>query len=129
MMKLYCFLLLTITGFVQNTADPIDAAADLIKKGNAHEFVKMFSSSVELTILKDDGIYSSTQSELILENFFKGNTPRSVSILHTVKSNPNFRFAVLMLNTSSGTYRTSVSLKINDGKFVVTELRIESEKK
>jgi len=71
MLKLCCFLLLMISPAIQAGTDPVDTIADLLKKGNVHELSKLFSSSVELTILKDEGIYSNTQAELILDHFFK----------------------------------------------------------
>lgn len=112
-----------------NAPGPIDNAADLIKSGNIHELSRMFAPTVELTILNDEDIYSATQAELVLANFFKSNPVKSVSIFHRVNSNPNFRFAVLIVATSSGTYRTSISLKQIDGQFLLNEIRIETEKK
>ncbi len=129
MLKMCCFFMLMLVGFKQGAPDAIDNTAALLKKGNAQELSKLFSSSIELAILKDEGIYSSTQAQLILDSFFKSNVPKSVTIVHTVKSNPYLRFAVLLLNTSTGVYRTSVSLKLVNGKFELNELRIESEKK
>ena len=110
-------------------ADPIDNTAALVKSGNMRELSKTFASTIELTILNEENIYSATQAELVLENFFKNNPVKTVSILHRVNSNPNFRFAVMMVNTGSATYRTSVSLKLVNGQFLINELRIEAEKK
>ncbi|MGZ3833486.1 MAG: DUF4783 domain-containing protein, partial [Mucilaginibacter sp.] len=58
----------------------------------------------------------------------KNNQPKSVKILHRIDSNPNYRFAVLILTTENGIYRTSFSLKNIKGRFEMNELRIEAEK-
>jgi hypothetical protein len=111
-----------------NTVDPIDTTAGLLKDGNIQELAKTFSSSVDLTVNGDENVYSKSQAEIILRNFFQKHQPKAVKVLHRVTSNPNYRFAVLILTTSDGTYRVSVSLKSANGLFVLEELRIEAEK-
>lgn len=128
---LYLFLLyLPFPGLAAYAGgDPITNTVELIKKVNIHEFSKMFASTIDLTILDEENIYSATQAEQVLESFFKNNPVKSVTVLHRVNSNPNMRFAVLTVVTGNGTYRTSVSLKQVNGQFLVNELRIETEKK
>jgi len=122
------FLMLPLHYTSADTADPIDKTAELIKQGDIHELAKSFSSTIELTIMDEENIYSTAQAELILVNFFKLNQPKSVKILHRVASNPNFRFAVLILTANTGNYRISFSMKNLKGRFELNELRIETEK-
>ena len=110
-------------------ADPIDNTAELIKAGNIKELAKTFASSVELTILADESIATPAQAEAALTTFFKANPVKSVTVVHRVNSNANIKFAVLNMVTAGGTYRTSISLKLVNGQFVLNELRIEAEKK
>jgi len=130
MLKLFYFLLIFPTlSFTANAKGPIDVTADLLKSGNITELSKMFASTVELTILNDENIYSAAQAEMVLQKFFKNNPIKSVNILHRVNSNANFRFAVFIITTAGGIYRTSVSLKMTEGQFLINEIRIETEKK
>lgn len=129
MKLLYLFLLLMPLSLISaGNQDIIDKTAELIKLGDIHELAGSFSSTIELTILSEDNIYSNTQAEMILDNFFKHNQPKSVKILHRITSNANYRFAVLILNTNNGPFRTSFSLKNVNGQFELNELRIETEK-
>lgn len=109
-------------------ADVIDRTAELLKDGNVHELAATFSATVELTIMNDENVYSSSQAEQALSEFFKRCPPKSARVLHRITSNANYRYAVIILNTSNGTYRTCVALKNIHGKFEVNELRIEGEK-
>ena len=130
-MRLLCLLLLNIcvaTPTVNIIGDPVDNAVMLIKNGNMREFTKTFSPDVELSILNNENI-NPAQAEPALENFFKNNAVKTVSVVHRIASNPNIRYAVLDVVTATGTYRTSVSLKLVNGQFLVNELRIEAEKK
>ena len=130
MKLLYVLLLILPLSFIfaQSTTDVIDKTAELIRQGNVHELAGTFSSSVELAVLGEENVYSNKQSEAILTIFFKHNQPISVKVIHRVTSNANYRFAVLMLTTNNGVYRTSFSLKNVNGRFELNELRIETEK-
>jgi hypothetical protein len=131
MIKLFTLLLLYLpfTGSHLPPAGPIDNAAELLKSGNIHELAKIFAPTVEITMMNEENIYSAVQAEVVLTNFFKANPVKSVSIVHRVNSNPNFRYAVLSVSTANTVYRTSVSLKLVDGKFLLNEITIEPEKK
>jgi hypothetical protein len=129
MKLLYPFVLIIPLFFTFATpADVIDRTAELLKDGNAHELAATFSSSIEITILGEDNVYSSTQAGQALAEFFKRCQPHSAKVLHRVTSNAHYQYAVIILGTSNGNYRTCVSLKNVNGKFEVNELRIEAEK-
>jgi Tfp pilus assembly ATPase PilU len=128
-MKSFClqmllFFIAPATGF----ADPIDRIADLIRQGNIHELSKLFASSVDITIQEEENVYSQTQAELIFNKFFDQNKLKTVSILHKVNSNQNYRFGVLLLTTAKGTFRMTVTLKETDGNLTIIEMRIETDK-
>jgi hypothetical protein len=109
-------------------ADPIDKIADLIRQGNIQELSKLFASSVDITIQEEENVYSQTQAELIFNKFFDQNKLKSVNILHKVNSNQNYRFGVLLLTTTKGTFRMTVTLKETGGNLSIIELRIETDK-
>lgn len=113
----------TVTAF-----DIIDNVAVAFKSGNAKELAQHFSSTVELSILNKEDIYSNTQAELILKDFFQKNPPSAAKVIHKVISNANYKFGVIVLTTSKGLFRVSYELKINAGKFLVTQIRIEENK-
>ena len=129
MKLLYPFVLLIPLFFMSAIpADVIDRTAELLKDGNSRELAASFSSTIEVTILGEDNVYSGAQAEQALTEFFKHCQPRSAKVLHRITSNAHYQYAVIILNTSNGTYRTCVSLKNINGKFEVNELRIEAEK-
>ncbi|HTD99954.1 MAG TPA: DUF4783 domain-containing protein [Mucilaginibacter sp.] len=129
MKLLYLFLLILPLSFVfASIEDPIDKTAELIRQGNIHELAASFASTVELTVMGEENTYPSAQAEQILTDFFKKNQPRSVKIFHRITSSASYHFAVLIVTTSNGVYRTSFSLKNIQGRFELNELRIEAEK-
>ncbi len=109
-------------------ADQVDKIAALLQQGQAHELVKQFAASVELSILDDEKVLSKEQAEAALNNYFAANKPVAVKIIHRINTNPSLSYAVAQLRTSGGNYRISFSLKNTNGNQELTELRIESEK-
>lgn len=124
------FFLIFIFGWCLNQpkTDPVEKTATLLKQGNLTELVKTFAPSVELTVLKDENVYSREQAEVILTKFFTNNAPVSAKVIHRVDSNPDLRFAVAILSCKTGNFRTSFSLRASNGAYQLTELRIEEEK-
>ncbi len=127
-MKLFFLFFISSIFLWQPKADPVERTAALIKTNSVKELVKTFASNIELTILSEDNVYSREQAEVILNNFFTKDTPTGIKIIHRVDSNPELRFAVCILNTRNGNFRTSFSLRSSNGNYEVTELRIEEEK-
>ena len=127
------FSLITLMLFTMNTvkatvADMSDELIVHVKAGNAKEIAKYLAGTVELTILSDENVYSKVQAEAILKDFFAKHQPSSVKLLHKITSNPNYRYTVLVLNTTNGAYRVSFTIKNTGGTFLVSEIRIEPNK-
>ena len=120
---LFLFLFKTALSF-----DVIDEVSNAFKTGNSKELSKYFSSTIELSILNEEEIYSGSQAEIILKDFFLKHPPIATKIIHKVISNANYKFGVLVLNTSKGNFRVSYELKNMGGKFLINQIRIEENK-
>ena len=129
-MKLIYLPLLVILYLIpaNSFADPIDDVASLIRKGNIPELSKLFAPSVEIALLNDENTYSKAQAQAILDKFFSEHKPVTVTILHKIKSNPNYLFGVLIVNTSKETFRIAYTLKGTQGNLMLIEFRVETEK-
>lgn len=106
--------------------DIIENIAGYFRTSNTRELSKYFTSTIELTILEEEDVYSKVQAEIILRDFFAKRSPSSVKVLHRLNSNPNYRFGVLVMNTDNGKFRVSFSMKNTSGKFLITEIRIKT---
>ncbi len=127
-MKILLFIFVTIfTGNVF-VVDIIDDVSLSFKSGDAKEIAEFFSSTVELSILDTEDTYSKAQAELIIKDFFFKHTPLTTKVIHRVTSNPNYKFGVIILGTSAGSYRVSYELKNTSGKPLITQIRIEENK-
>jgi glycogen debranching enzyme len=128
-MKLFCFLFIFSFAMAQpKTADPVERTVQLLKQSTWADLYKTFAPSVDLAILNDGDIYAKDQAEVILNNFFNKNQPFAVKLIHQVNSNADLKFVVVTLTGKGGNYRTSISLRNNNGTFQINEFHIEAEK-
>ena len=121
------FLLIAFSS-VSAKADVIDDISNLFRTGNTVEISKYLASRIELNILSDQNSYQKTQATAALNDFFKKHQPSSAKVVHKLTSNPNHLFAVMILNTNNGVFRTSFSLLNTAGKFFITEISFEANK-
>lgn len=128
MKKLYILLLLLLPVTLARAQDEIDKTAELIKTGNVQQLSKSFAQTVELSILETEDSYPAAKTAELLNDFFNQHEPKSVKVLHRVTSNANYRYAVILLTTSSGNYRVSFNLKNKAGHFELNDLHIETQK-
>ncbi|MCX2429141.1 MULTISPECIES: DUF4783 domain-containing protein [unclassified Pedobacter] len=109
-------------------ADIIDDLSSYFKAGNAKEIAKSFASTIELIIIDEEDVYSKAQGEQILRDFFIKHPAVKTSVFHKINNSPNYRFGVVILNTSKETFRVSITMKKFNNSFLITELRIEPAK-
>lgn len=96
-----------------------------MKSGNSKILAKYFEANIELKIIDDENIYSKTQAELILKDFFTKNKPSDFKILHD--GGEGIKYAIGNLNTDNGNYRVTIMYKIVADKPVIKTIRIEEE--
>jgi hypothetical protein len=122
------FFLIISTFAKSQNKDVIDNLSGFFKTAEAQKISEYFSSAVELNILAEENSYSKAQAEIILRDFFFRNKPLSVKILHRLSSNPDYKLAVLSLQTAKDNFRVSISLTSNGERFLINEIRIEFDK-
>ncbi|HEY4786340.1 MAG TPA: DUF4783 domain-containing protein [Bacteroidales bacterium] len=99
-----------------------------IRAGNSKVLAKYFNSNVELVILDKEGVYSKTQAEYIIREFFAKNMPTSLVKRHEGKSGKEAsKYVICTLSTSKGQYRVYFVMKNNNGEFTIHQFRIEND--
>ena len=119
------FMMITVA-LTQNTdqQDPIKKISQTLKQGNASELATLFNPTVEMEILGEENVYSKSQAELLLKDFFTKNKPTSFKVNHQgTKGSTSFAIGILV--TSTENYRISVFLKSENDKMLIHQIRIE----
>jgi hypothetical protein len=113
---------------VVKALDVYDEIANAIRSGDSKQIAVYFGTSVDLTIVNQEDVYSKAQAELIVKDFLSKNTPKTFSILHKGSSKEGTLYAIGNLSCLNGkTFRTSFFVKMASGKYLIQELRFETE--
>lgn len=128
MKSLKIFFLLFFAVSSTQALDIYDEIANAIRSGDSKQIAVYFGTSVDLTIINQEDVYSKAQAELIIKDFFSKNTPKSFSILHKGASKEGTLYSIGNLTTlNNKTFRVSFFMKMAGGKYLIQELRFETE--
>ncbi len=95
--------------------------------GNSNKLADYFNSNIELVILDDSGVYTKSQSEIIVDDFFSVNKPNGFQIIHEGEQ-LNSNFVIGRLKSSSGeVFRVYFLMRQLNSEIVITQLKIEEE--
>ncbi len=94
--------------------------------GNASKLSEYFNQTIELTFFEKEEIYSKTQAEIILRDFFTKNPPQQFKILHE-GGKESSKYAIGRYTSNSKTFRITFLLKTINSKVFIHQLRIENE--
>ncbi len=124
MVKSFIIIAIALLGSnAVKAANESSRVAQAIQTANTAELVNMFNSSIELLTPSSSGISTKEQAKIVLDNFFKNNTPLKATVTHETSGTTNTMF-VISLTTKTGTYRVSVVGSLKGGTFLINEFKI-----
>jgi hypothetical protein len=125
----FCFSIVLLLFAWTNTAiaGTLENIATAIQSGNAKELAKFFDNNVDITVYNKEEMYSKTQAEMVVKDFFVKNPPTSFKIIHKGASNQGSEYAIGTLNTNVGSFRTYIYVKQKAGAYTIQEIRFEKD--
>lgn len=118
-------IIFTLSAFVNPLIN--DNIAKALKTGDSVTIASFFNTTVDLTLPKNEGVFSKTQAEIILKTFFVNHKPSDFKVVHDGESKNNTLYSIGNLITSNGVFRTYILYQEKGTNVVILELRIESE--
>lgn len=97
-----------------------------IQNGNHEVLASYFNQNVELVVQTHDDVFSKSQAQQIVAEFFKANKPKQFTIIHQ-GGKDGARYAIGSLVTNTGTFRVYFLLKNNEENSYIHQLRIEKQ--
>lgn len=123
-------LVILMFGFFVSTAVSFaqipDEIVTSIQNGDDASLASYFNENVELVVQTHDDVYSKSQAQQIVAEFFKSNKPKQFSIIHQ-GGKDGARYAIGSLVTNTGTFRVYFLLKNKDNNSYIHQLRIEKQ--
>jgi len=113
--------------FSATAAGTLENIATAIQAGNAKELAKYFDNNVDITVYNKEEMYSKTQAEMVIKDFFSKNPPSSFKIIHKGTSNQGSEYAIGTLVTNVGSFRTYIYVKQKATSYSIQEIRFEKD--
>lgn len=118
------FILFCSFGFSQT--DITDQVKGHISTGNAKGLSAYFTGNIDLGVEDNEDVYSRTQAEMILKNFFAKNVPSNFTIIHKGSSTMKVAYRIGTLKTKNGKeFRVTFNMKEVAGKYQIHQMQIE----
>lgn len=106
-------------------ADITDSVISCLKTGNSKDLAKYLNANVELTILDKEDVYSKTQTEIILRDFFTKHPPTGYNALHQ-GGKEDSKYVIGNLLCGKEKFRVYFLIKTQGNVQSVHQLRIET---
>jgi hypothetical protein len=123
MILLFLGLFATVSQSFSQISDEIVLS---IQSGNDVMLASYFNQNVELVVEPHEDVFSKSQSQQIVAEFFKANKPKQFSIIHQ-GGKDGARSAIGSLVTNTGTFRVYFLFRIKDKKSFIHQLKIEKQ--
>ncbi|MDO9511368.1 MAG: DUF4783 domain-containing protein [Bacteroidales bacterium] len=127
--KIVIFILILSTSIPASVAQ---SQQDLNKKINASlssadtkELSKYFASFVNLTLPGKEGLFSKTQTETLLRQFFEANKPLTFTVDRQGQSKEKSSYCVARFSSSSKKFSIYYLVREMDNQMQIVQLQIE----
>ena len=121
------FSIVSLCSYIADTDGTTEEITNALKSGNATELSAHFNSNIDITILGKSSSYSKAQAEMIIKDFFKKYPPKSIKVIHQGTSSDGSQFSICNYVSSSKTFRVYFLVKKFGDKFLIQQLKFESE--
>ena len=123
-------LIITVLFFTQlsfSQEKESQSIAGFFKVGSVSGISSYFPSSLDMTILETEDVFSNAQATQIITQFFKTNKPSDFIVNHKGSSKGGDYYQIGTLKTNNGTYRVTYFLKKDQDKVFIKRLKIEQD--
>lgn len=125
MVVLWCMM--GVFAFAMDTSfdDAVKNASTALKEGDAKKLSAIFDNSVNLSIKREEGVFTKFQAELLLADFFRTNKVEELKEVQRANTSTT-SFVVFSFKTNAKSYRVFIKLvQANNKDFKIAEIRIE----
>ncbi len=105
----------------------LDYARTALRAGSARELTRHFQESVELSFEGRKTVYSRTQAEFVLRDFFQKHEPTDFQYVHQGASREGLQYAIGRYNTSGGNFRVYLLMRQHNGAYRIETLDFTRE--
>ncbi len=110
-----------------SSADVLDTIASAIRSGNSGALSQYFDSSLDVTILDKESVYSKAQAQMVVRDFLMKYPAKSFNLIHRGTSPEGSQYGIGTLISSGGSFRVYFLVRNKSGVSLIKELRFEKQ--
>lgn len=121
-------IVIAVSGNAMQEKIPNDILVAL-ETGNAKLLSGYFNQNVELVVMDNDNVYSKSQAQQIVNNFFHSFSPveeNAFTVIHD-GGKTDAKYVIGKYKSEKGEFRVYFLLKKNNNKEYIHQLRIEKQ--
>jgi hypothetical protein len=122
---LFIFLLLPLS---MSASDILDNIAGAISSGNANALAQYFDNTVDITVVDKEAVYSKSQAQVVVQDFFSKNPVRRFTLIHRGSSAEGSSYGIGNFESGSQVFRVYYFVKLKNGVYFIQEMRFEKQK-
>lgn len=113
---------------VRAQSGPMNDMVNAVRYGRVADISRFLDNVVPITINNNQSIYSRTQAEMVLKDFFSKNNPSDFIVGNSgAGENSASTFAIGDLITSNGKYSVYILLKQKNNSYILAEIRFNKQ--
>lgn len=97
-----------------------------IRKGDAQTLAKSFYSNIEIVLPSKTGVYSKSQAEMVMKDFFQKYPVKNFTVIHKGKKE-NASYAIGNYDSVNNCFRITFLTKVDGSDLLIHQLRIEKQ--
>lgn len=124
---LLILILLITTMLSAKAQEPLEEVTNSVRSANVPAIAKYFDKFVTITINSNQSVYSKTQGEMVLKDFFAKNPIKELVVMQqgATSGGNDSKYVIGNLVTNNGSYRLYVVLKHKENIYILQEMRFE----
>ena len=105
--------------------DVVRSTSAALKNSDTKRLSVIFDTSVNISLKREEGVYTKFQAELLLNDFFRTNKVGALKEMQRA-NNSSTSFVVYSMKANSNTYRVFIKFVQSKNKeFKIAEIRVE----
>jgi hypothetical protein len=120
-------VMMTLFAFTFTTKDICSEINKYILGGDAQQISKYFHSTVDMSVLGQEGYFSKVQAVPILSDFFKNNPPKEFTVKQGGSNSENTKFSIGTYESATGSFKIYYVVKTEQEGEFIHKLTIEKK--
>lgn len=126
--QIFFILFLFLLGNTFAQRQTLDNVRIAIKNGNTGSLAAYMSSSIDLKLNSEEGVYSDKQALIVLEKFFSQSPASDFKYNHVGSTQSNSKYYSIGTYTSaSQSFRVLISYKLINGNYLIDKIHFDLE--